>query len=179
MAHRVLYNERGLISMEKNKKWDIFEDMTAKCYKSQDNGDIIKECWYSAYDTLLEIIEEERKKSPDCFVELAEIDQKTEYKYNVQSWVDDYFKELSALRDYNRIYKDGTRLINAFQWQTQTPAQIKLRVINAMERLGMHEAASRCSEEWVVQNPDNINALFAALIFGKKDGIKEKVIKEN
>lgn len=43
----------------------------------------------------------------------------------------------------------------------------------------MHEAASRCSEEWVVQNPDNINALFAALIFGKKDGIKEKVIKEN
>lgn len=47
--------------MEKNKKWDIFEDMTAKCYKSQDSGNIIKECWYSAYDTLLEIIEEEQK----------------------------------------------------------------------------------------------------------------------
>lgn len=100
--------------MEKNKKWDIFEDLTAKCYKSQDNGNIIKESWYSAYDTLLEIIEEERKKSPDCFMELAEIDQKTEYKYNVQSWVDDYFKELSVLGDYNRIYEDGTRLINAF-----------------------------------------------------------------
>lgn len=112
-------------------------------------------------------------------MELAEIDQKTEYKYNVQSWVDDYFKELNVLGDYNRIYKDGTRLINAFQWQMQTPTQIKLRVINAMERLGMHEAASRCSEEWVVQSPDNINALFAALIFGEKDCVKEKVIEEN
>lgn len=70
-------------------------------------------------------------------------------------------------------------MINAFQWQMQTPTQIKLRVINAMERLGMHEAASRCSEEWVVQSPDNINALFAALIFGEKDCVKEKVIEEN
>ncbi|GFI22535.1 hypothetical protein IMSAGC011_01311 [Lachnospiraceae bacterium] len=165
--------------MEKNKKWDIFEDLTAKCYKSQDNGNIIKEHWYSAYDILLEIIEEERKKSPECFVELAEIDQKTEYKYNVQSWVDDYFKELSTLGDYDRIYRDGTRLINAFQWQEQSPAEIKLRVINAMERLGMHEAASRCSEEWVVQNPDNINALFAALIFGERDCMKENVIEES
>ena len=53
--------------MEKNKKWHIFEDMTAKCYKALDNGNIINECWYSAYDTLLEIIEEEQKKYPGGF----------------------------------------------------------------------------------------------------------------
>ena len=73
--------------MEKNKKWHIFEDMTAKCYKALDNGNIINECWYSAYDTLLEIIEEEQKKYPGGFGELAEIDERTEYKYNVQGWV--------------------------------------------------------------------------------------------
>ena len=71
--------------------------MTAKCYKALDNGNIINECWYSAYDTLLEIIEEEQKKYPGGFGELAEIDERTEYKYNVQGWVDDYFKELNAL----------------------------------------------------------------------------------
>lgn len=57
------YYERGTDFNGKNKKWDIFEDLTAKCYKSQDNGNIIKEHWYSAYDILLEIIEEERKIS--------------------------------------------------------------------------------------------------------------------
>lgn len=155
--------------MEKNLKWHTFEDMTAKCYKTLDNGSIIKECWYNAFDTLLEIIEEERKKYPDCFGELAEIDQNTEYKYNVQGWVDDYFKKMNALEEYDRIYKDGLRLINAFQWQKQSSAQIKLRVVNAMKRLEMHEAASRYSEEWVDQEPGDMNALFAALIFGKKD----------
>ena len=81
--------------------------------------------------------------------------------------MDDYFKKLSALKDYDRIYKDGMRLIDAFQWQKQSSVQIKMRVVNAMERLGMHEAANRYSEEWVVQEPGDMNALFAALIFGK------------
>lgn len=155
--------------MEKNVKWHTFEDMTAKCYKTLDNGDdIINECWYSAFDILLEIIEEERGKYPDCFGELAEIDQNTENKYNVQGWVDDYFKKLNSLGDYDRIYRDGLRLLDAFQWQKQSSAQIKMRVVNAMERLGMHEAANKYSEEWVGQEPDDMNALFAALIFGKK-----------
>ncbi len=43
-----------------------------------------------------------------------------------------------------------------------------MRVVNAMERLGMYEAANRYSEEWVGQEPDDMNALFAALIFGKQ-----------
>ena len=92
--------------MEKNMKWHTFEDLTAKCYKTLDNGDVMNECWYSAFDTLLEIMEEERVKNPDFFGELADIDQKTENKYNVQGWVDDYFKKLSSLNDYDRIYKD-------------------------------------------------------------------------
>lgn len=160
--------------MEKNVKWHIFEDLTAKCYKTSENDSILNECWYGAFDTLLEIIEEERQKSPDSFEELADIDQKTENKYNVQGWVDDYFKKMSALKDYDRIYKDGLRLIEAFQWRKQSPVQIRMRVVNAMERLGMHEAANRYSEEWVGQEPNGINALFASLIFGKK----EKVIGE-
>ena len=161
--------EKGIGLMEKNLKWHTFEDMTAKCYKTLDNGNMIKECWYGAFNTLLEIIAEEREKHPDCFGELAEIDQKTENKYNVQGWVDDYFGKLNALGDYDRIYKDGLRLIDAFQWQQQSPAQIKLRVMNAMKRLGMKDAAQRYSEEWVGQEPDDMNGLFAALIFGDKE----------
>lgn len=112
-------------------------------------------------------MEEEREKNPDCFRELSEIDQRTENKYNVQGWVDDYFKKLNSIKDYDRIYKDGLRLLDAFQWRQQSPRQIKMRVVGAMERLGMHEAANKYSEEWVGQEPDDINALFAALIFGK------------
>ena len=155
--------------MEKKRKWNIFEDLTAKCYKALDNGNIINECWYSAYDTLLEIIEEEQKKHPCGFNELAEIDERTEYKYNVQGWVDDYFKELNTLGDYDRVYKDGLRLLEAFQWAKQSSVQIRMRVVNAMERIGMHDAANRFSEEWVGEEPDDINALFASLIFGKKE----------
>lgn len=154
--------------MEKNVKWHIFEDKTARCYKTLDNDDVMNECWYSAFDTLLEIIGEEREKHPGCFEELADIDQNTENKYNVQGWVDDYFKKLNALRDYDRIHRDGLRLLDAFQWQKQSSVQIKMRVVNAMERLGMHEAANKYSEEWVGQEPGDLNALFAALIFGKK-----------
>ncbi len=153
--------------MEKNMKWHTFEDLTAKCYKTSDNGSIMNACWYNAFETLLEIMEEEREKNPDCFRELSEIDQRTENKYNVQGWVDDYFKKLNSVKDYDRIYKDGLRLLDAFQWRQQSPRQIKMRVVGAMERLGMHEAANKYSEEWVGQEPDDINALFAALIFGK------------
>lgn len=155
--------------MGKNLKWHIFEDMTAKCYKTLNNNNTINECWYNAFDILLEIIEEEREKHPDHFGELAEIDQNTENKYNVQGWVDDYFKKLNSIKDYDRIYKDGLRLLDTFQWQKQSSVQIKLRVVSAMERLGLHEAANRYSEEWVMEEPDDMNALFAALIFGKKE----------
>ena len=30
--------------MEKNMKWHTFEDLTAKCYKTLDNGDVMNEC---------------------------------------------------------------------------------------------------------------------------------------
>ncbi len=155
--------------MGKNLKWHIFEDLTAKCYKTLNNDDTINECWYNAFDILLEIIEEEREKYPDHFEELSEIDQNTENKYNVQGWVDDYFKKLNSIKDYDRIYRDGLRLLDAFQWQKQSSVQIKLRVVSAMERLGLHEAANRYSEAWVMEEPDDMNALFAALIFGKKE----------
>ena len=146
----LIIRERYWIYMEKNIKWHVFEDLTAKCYKTLDNGNSMNECWYKAFDTLLEIMEEEREKHPDCFGELADIDQNTENKYNVQGWVDDYFKKLNSHGAYDRIYRDG------------------LRLVNAMERLGMYEAANRYSEEWVGQEPGDMNALFAALIFGKK-----------
>ena len=164
----LIIRERYWIYMEKNIKWHVFEDLTAKCYKTLDNGNSMNECWYKAFDTLLEIMEEEREKHPDCFGELADIDQNTENKYNVQGWVDDYFKKLNSHGAYDRIYRDGLRLIDAFQWRKQSPVQIKMRVVNAMERLGMHEAADKYSEEWVGQEPGDMNALFAALIFGKK-----------
>lgn len=164
--------------MEKNVKWHTFEDLTSRCYKTVDNGAGMNECWYSAFNTLLEIMEEERKKNPDCFSELSEIDQRTENKYNVQGWVDDYFKKLSSFKDYDRIYRDGLRLLDAFQWQKESPVQIKMRVVNAMERLGMHEAADKYSEEWVGQEPGDMNALFAALIFGKKDRETTKTMGE-
>lgn len=61
------------------------------------------------------------------------------------------------------------RLLEAFQWAKQSSVQIRMRVVNAMERIGMHDAANRFSEEWVGEEPDDINALFASLIFGKKE----------
>lgn len=171
-------HRKVLIFMEKNSKWKTFEDMTAKCYKTLDNGNIIKECWYGAFDTLLEIMEEERVRNPGSFDELADIDQRTENKYNVQGWVDDYFKKLNSAGDFDRIYKDGLRLIDAFEWRRQSPAQIRMRVMNAMKRLGMNEAATRYSEEWVGEEPDDMNALFAALIFQKKGKESESKVGE-
>lgn len=154
--------------MAKNPKWYLFEDMTAKCYKALDNGNIIKENWYSAFDTLLEIIGEEQSVHPGSFGELLDIDRATEFKYNVQGWVDDYFRELQTFQDFDRIYRDGMRLMDTFRWQEQSPAQIRLRVVNAMERLGMHDAAMRYSEEWNGSDPDDMNAILAAMIAGKR-----------
>lgn len=155
--------------MEKNQKWYLFEDMTDQCYKTLNNGNVITECWYGAFETLLEIIAEEREKNPGCYKELLEIDQATEFKYSVVGWVDDYFKELVLIEDYDRIYRDGIRLLEAFEWQNQSATQIRLRVVNALERLGMHDTADKYNEEWNGQNSDDMSAVLAALILGKQD----------
>ncbi len=49
--------------------------------------------WNDCFDVLIQIIENERESNPDFGRELDLLDDETDYRHDVQGWIEDYLDE--------------------------------------------------------------------------------------
>ena len=80
----------------KNKKWREFERLAEECYLSMAGMGKGRECWHKAYEVLKEIIADGRSKQPDYSAELYQLDDDTDYCYDIQGWLEDYLDETES-----------------------------------------------------------------------------------
>lgn len=144
-----------------NNCWDSFRVQALKCYELQENGQNDKECWYKAFTLLMEAILTERSINPEFASELEEIDEQTYYKYNVTDWVYDYLDVLDLVQEYEKLYSDGSRIINEFEWKRNSCSQIKLQVAHALEMMGMNQEAIKYCEDWIAEKRYNMDAILS------------------
>ena len=79
-----------------NRQWKKYDQLTEKCYQGMAVGGTNVGDWNDCFDILIRIIENERESNPDFGRELELLDDETDYRHDVQGWLEDYLDELFA-----------------------------------------------------------------------------------
>lgn len=146
-----------------NKKWKRFEQLVDSCFMNMIGAQKDGSCWVQTYEVLREIILEEREKQPDFAQELYQLDEITDYKYNIQEWLQDCIDELDMRGEYHNLLKILDELLEMFRWQEDSPSELRFMKSSVLNSLGRKEESVKFCKEWVSAEPENVVAISASV----------------
>lgn len=147
----------------RNKKWKAFSKLSEKCYSNMIGAEKDGSCWKQAFELLKEIVLEERKENPGFAPQIEDLDEATEYEYDVQGWLEDCLDETDMRKDEESLLRMCDDLLNMFAWPGYTGSDLKFRKAMALGDLGREKDSVKYCEEWIQKEPDNILAATAAV----------------
>lgn len=147
----------------KNKKWKEFEELTGKCYRHLAGFGEDRVCWQNAFETLKQILAEERSRTPDYGAELSQLDDDTDYRYDVQGWLEDYLDEVEMDQEAERLLQVCEELLELFQWKEDNPSDIKFLKASALGSMNRTDDEAAFCKQWLAEEPENILAVTASI----------------
>lgn len=146
-----------------NKKWKKFNTLTETCYNNMIGNETDRGCWQQAFGLLIEIVLEERQKNPDFASQLEMLDDVTDYKYDIQGWLEDCLDEIDMRGENEVLLKMCDELLQIFNWPGYTGSDIKFRKSAALKTLGRENEAMEFCKDWIQKEPENIVAAVAGV----------------
>ncbi len=174
-----MYSRKRKEDIIMNRKWKKFRDLTGKCYENMAGISRDKTCWEQAFSLLKEIIADERSNNAEFAPELYELDEVTDYEYDVQGWLEDYLDELDMWNDHEALLRSCEELLELFRWKKICSSDIQFMKVSSLNALNRHGEAVAYCRGWIEKEPDNIMAVTAgiyACISDKKMEEAEKLI---
>lgn len=146
-----------------NKKWKRFEKLTGRCYSTIIGAETDRSCWTQAFQLLKEIVLEERQKDPGFASQLEQLDDVTDYEYDVQGWLEDCLDEIDMRGDYEQLLQMCDDLLQLFGWPDYTDSDIRFRKSSALSSLGRKNEAAEYCRKWIKKEPENVVAAAAGV----------------
>ncbi len=147
----------------KNKKWNEFGKLTEKCYANMIGAEKNFACWGEAFEVLKEIVADGREQRTDYALELYQLDEMTDYEYDVQGWLEDYLDELEMHEAYEELLAACNTLLDMFQWKEENASDIIFRKVVVLGALGKNNEAAELAANWLNEEPDNIAAISVSI----------------
>lgn len=147
----------------RNKKWKKFSSLTGKCYSNMIGVEEDAGCWEQAFDLLREIVLEERQKTPGFALELEQLEEATEYEYDIEGWLEDCLDEIDMREEKVLLLKMCDNLLSLFSWPEYTGSDLKFRKTTALCELGRGSEAAKYCREWIKKEPENVTAATAGV----------------
>lgn len=119
------------------------------------------DCWDKAFEVLKDIVADGRNERADYASELYQLDEMTDYEYDVQGWLEDYLDELDIREEKGKILKVCDTLLDMFRWKEDNPSEIRFMKAMTLQGLGENAAAVDFCRHWLEEEPDNIVAVTA------------------
>lgn len=147
----------------KNGMWKKFGKLTGKCYLNMAQGVEDPKCWDDTFALLLEIVADGRSEDPQYAAELYQLDEMTDYEYDVQGWLEDYLDEVDMREDKEKVLKICDTLLDLFHWEEEVPSDLQMLKSMALSALGRNDEAVELCRHWLEEDPDDITAVTASV----------------
>ena len=146
-----------------NKKWKRFDALTEKCYSNMAGTEADGGFWQQAFELLKELIREERQKNPGAMSQLEQVDEETDYEYDIQEWIEDCLDEMDMRGELKTLLKMCDELLDMFGWPDYSGSDIRFRKASALGALGRKKEAADFCRKWIRREPENIAAATAGV----------------
>lgn len=160
-----------------NRKWKKFQTLTGKCYEDMIHRQTDGRCWQEAFELLTEIVREERKINPRFAPELEQLDDVTDWQFDIEGWLEDCLDEIDMREEYEVLLNMCEELLKLFGWPEYTGSDLKFRKASALMSLGKAREAAVFCDKWIAKEPENIIAATAGVYTYLKTGEVEKAEK--
>lgn len=147
----------------KKKKWKRFEQLTVKCYYVMAGIENDRKCWDQAFELFKELVDDMKSEQPEGKMELYQMDEITDFEYDVQGWLEDYLDEIDVRKEYEHLLEICDALLEMFRWEEDDPADIKFRKVSVLGALKRNDEAAEYCKKWLSEEPDNIAAVTASV----------------
>ena len=144
--------------MGRDPEWERFAELTARGYKAAENGNTLNACWNDAFDALMEIVAVKRGEDSGFARELGDMEKLTDFKFNIEGLILDYLDKLWEAGDYEKLCTSSDRIISMFDWRVESSSAIRIRVVNALVKMGKKDEAVQYCMEWIKAEPEDVNA---------------------
>lgn len=138
-------------SEERKKSWKEncgkkFGQLTEKCYENMAGIEKNAGCWQQAFETLQEIVKNERENDKGFASELYLLDDMTDYAYDVDGWLEDYLDELDMWEEYETLLQSCDWLLQNFGWTEGSATDLYFLKSTALRNLGKKREADTFCE---------------------------------
>lgn len=172
-------------SSMKNLKWKKFGKLQGKCYEHMAGFTNDRNCWRQAFEMLKEIVLEEREDNPDFAPQLEDLEDITDYEYDIQEWLEDCLDEMEMRGRHRSVLEMCDELLHIFTWPEYTGSDFKFRKATALGALGRKQEAADYCREWIGNEKENIVAAVAGVYafiktgeFGQAEELVERFIAD-
>ena len=145
------------------RKWKEFKKQTQECYLTMVGVEESRECWDKAYNILKDIITDGREEQKQYALELYELDESTDYEYDVQGWLEDYLDELDMREKPELLLQTIDELIEMFEWKENSSTEMKFRKVVVLGNMMRDQEALEYAEQWMKEEDNNIMAITASV----------------
>lgn len=147
----------------RNKKWKKFAKLTDKCYANMAGAESDASCWPRAFDLLMEILAEERANNPQYAPELVDLEEETDWAYDISGWMEDYLDELDMREEHELLLHSCDQLIQHFRWKEDSPEDFYFLKSTALSGLDRTQEAAAFCRAWMQERPDSFTAVAASI----------------
>lgn len=160
-----------------NKKWKSFQKLTEKCYENMIGAEEDDSCWQNGFELLKELVLEERKTDPQFAPELELLDDATDYRFDIEGWLEDCLDEMDMREDHAVLLRMCDDLLKLFTWSEYTGSDLKFRKVGALNALGKVQKAAEFCDKWIEKESENIVAATAGVYAYMKNSEQNKARK--
>lgn len=146
-----------------HKKWKRFDKLTEKCFYTMTGMEKDRECWNHAFELFQELVNDMKSGQPNGKLELYQVDDITDFEYDVQGWLDDYLDELDMNSEFEHLLEVCDALLEMFSWEDDDSSEIKFRKVSVLGALKRNDEAAELCRQWLADEPDNISAVTASV----------------
>lgn len=146
--------------------WKEFGRLTSGCYGHLSGMEENAGAWDEAYAVLVEIVRDGRSRDSGYAAELYQLDEQTDYRYDVDSWLEDYLDMLDMGKRYGKLRQVCTELIGLFQWEEEKPSELRFLIASSLQSEGKKEEALAYCEDWYKKESDDMTGA-TALIYAR------------
>lgn len=118
--------------------------------------------WLSAWEKVKEIVKNAYKKPS-----LVEVDEATDFAYELHNWLQDMEMELGNAKENEKRITFCREVLDLFDWEEDSPDNYMAAIGEALQDLGRVKESNEWFEDWLKKEPGNpscINAYFWCLI---------------
>jgi len=126
-------------------------------------------CWEDAWTLLKENVKNAYKK-PEIF----EVDEATEFRYGFEDWLPDMASVYRWRNEYEKCIAFCQEVLDIFAWEQVTPNAYRTVIGNVLRESGRIDESDRWFDEWIRNEPENLEAAGEAVYHWMKRSEKKK-----